>query len=103
MSEFYDNERHRGTAIRDLFAEYGIHPMQTTIEGTQYETDGDISYHNFRFVIFELKNEWGSTTSEPFFQAILYYLESTARQAPRLQGSALPCLIVLIAGWCYII
>lgn len=98
MSKQYDDEGRRGTAIRQVFANHGIYALETKIEGTRYGTDGDISWDNYRFVIFEIKNELGSTGCEPLFQAILYYLELTWRQAVKLQGSALPCLIIVIAG-----
>jgi hypothetical protein len=98
MSALYTNEGDRAHCIREIFAKHGIHLVRTKIEGKKYETDGDISHGEFRYVIAEIKNEIGSSAAEPFHQALLYYLESTRKQAPVMGGSVLPCLIVVIIG-----
>jgi hypothetical protein len=98
MSAFYTKEGGRANCIREIFAKYGIHLVWTKIEGTGYETDGDILHRDSRFVIVEMKNEFGYSGAEALFQAILYYLESNRKQAPKMQGSVLPCLIVIIIG-----
>jgi len=98
MSNFYPNEDGRARCIREIFAKYGIHLVRTKIEGTKFETDGDISHGAFRYVLAEIKNDFGSSGADPYTQAILYYLESTRKQAPVMRGSVLPCLIVVIIG-----
>lgn len=99
ISNFYADEDGRAQHIREIFAKHGgIHLVRTKIEGTKYETDGDISHCDFRFVIIEIKNEFGYSGAEPFLQAIRYYLESTRRHAAMMQGSVLPCLIVINCG-----
>jgi hypothetical protein len=98
MSNFYTNEDDRARCIRKIFAEYDIHLVRTKIEGTKFETDGDISHEGHRYVIAEIKNDFGSSGADPLAQAILYYLESTRERAPAMRGSVLPCLIVIMIG-----
>ncbi|KAI0255340.1 hypothetical protein BJV78DRAFT_1350597 [Lactifluus subvellereus] len=98
MSDFYQNEDDRARNIREIFAKYDIHLVRTEIEGTRFETDGDISHEEFRYALAEIKNDFGSSGADPFAQAILYYLESTRKQAPVMLGSVLPCMIVVIIG-----
>jgi len=64
----------------------------------EFTTDGDLSIGNYRFLIAKFKNEIGSTAAEPFFQAILYFLEATRKLATHHLNSILPCIIVLIFG-----
>ncbi|KAI0255336.1 hypothetical protein BJV78DRAFT_1179329 [Lactifluus subvellereus] len=98
MSDFYPNEDDRARCIREVFASYDIHLVRTEIEGTRFETDGDISHEEFRYALAEIKNDFGFSGADPFAQAILYYLESTRKQAPVMLGSVLPCMIVVIIG-----
>jgi len=103
MSNFYADEGTRAQRIHSLFAEHGIHLMRTKIEDTKFETDGDISYKNFRLAIVEIKNDLGYTGAEASAQAILYYLESTRKQAPKMQESVLPCLLIVMFGSSHVV
>ncbi|KAG1820773.1 hypothetical protein EV424DRAFT_1347033 [Suillus variegatus] len=62
MLAFYENERNK-------------------VQGMAYVMDADMSVnihnHCHPFVIAEFKNKATTSTSEPYIQALLYYLEST--------------------------
>jgi len=97
MSSFYTGENERAIAVRDEFSKWGLNlVVSKTPDG--FETDGDISVKDHRFVISVIKNEVCSTGAEPYSQAILYYLEFTRDFAGKLRGSSLPCMILLAVG-----
>jgi hypothetical protein len=98
MADFHAREDARGSALLKVLQKWGISLVQTTIDGTQYRTDGDLQHNQHRFVIAELKNEGGSGTTEPYCQAAAYYLESTRKSAPDCPKSPLPCLLLYIFG-----
>jgi hypothetical protein len=98
MSEFYLYEDSRAHCVRQIFAKHDIHLVRTKIEGSKFETDGDISHGEFRYVLASVENEFGDPGLDPFLQAMLQYVESTRKQAPAMQGSVLPCLIVVFIG-----
>lgn len=96
MSRVYNSEKDRQN---EILAAFGCNKLP--IIGSNiglYMTDGDLKLDRFRYVLAELKNEFGSTKSEPYFQAILYYLESTREQAVVYSLSILPCFVILIFG-----
>ncbi|KAF8416474.1 hypothetical protein L210DRAFT_3656571 [Boletus edulis BED1] len=102
MSNLYDDEERRVQAVTDLFKaiqlDFNIHEK---IPGTQYVMDANISPNDQRlprYVIAEFKNEAATSTSEPYMQAVAYYLEATRAFAPRMSGSALPCFLLLLFG-----
>ncbi len=96
MRDIYDEEHKRKETVLKLFRKHGIDAKPTMIG--KYTTDGDMSIGEFRLLIVEFKNEVGSKGAEPFFQAILYYLEATRSLASEYHNSVLPCIIVLIFG-----
>jgi hypothetical protein len=103
MSALYENEGQRLEAVSDVLDGYHIRlRLNRKVHGTAYATDGDMSVdvHNRRhpFIIVEFKNETASSNSEPYMQALMYYLQSTRTYAPTLSGSTLPCLLVAIFG-----
>ena len=106
MSKIYDMEKDRQTAILDLFGTAGIDMQPNRIVGTDYMTDGSsLVAGRLLYVLAELKNEIGSTASEPYLQAVLQFLESTKEYASEYLDSGLPCMILLIFGmfaWTYI-
>ena len=96
MANVYKVENKRRETVLTIFQKYNMHINPTSIG--EFRTDGDLSSGKFRYLIFEFKNEIGATGAEPFFQAILYYLEATRKFAGEHHNSVLPCIIVLIFG-----
>ena len=96
MRNIYDEEHIRKETVLKLFRKHGMDAKPTMIGN--FTTDGDLSIGEFRLLIAEFKNEVGSKGAEPFFQAILYYLEATRNLASEYHNSVLPCIIVLIFG-----
>ena len=96
MAAIYNLEKERMEAVLKVFQDSAMDVKRTGIGN--YTTDGDMSYDKFRFAFFEFKNEVGSKGAEPFFQAILYYLEATRGFAAQHSDSVLPSIIVLIFG-----
>ncbi|KAJ3499972.1 hypothetical protein NLJ89_g9993 [Agrocybe chaxingu] len=96
MANIYKREDGRQETLLTIFDDHKI-PIKPTMIG-RFTTDGDLSIGKFRFLIAEFKNEIGSTAAEPFFQAILYFLEATRKLATQHLNSVLPCMIVLIFG-----
>ena len=96
MRDIYDEEDKRKEAVLKLFRKHGMDTKPTMIG--KFTTDGDLSIGEFRLLIAEFKNEVGSKGAEPFFQAILYYLEATRSLASEYHNSVLPCIIVVIFG-----
>ena len=76
------------------------------IIGTDYTTDGSSFFaSHLLYVLAELKNEVCSMNSEPYLQAVLYFLEATRKYASQYLNSGLPCIILLIFGmfaWSYL-
>ena len=93
MANVYKVENHQRDTVLSIFGEYNMHIKLMSIG--EFTTDDDLSSSKFRYLIFEFKNEIGATGAEPFFQAILYYLEKFAGQH---HNSILLCMIVLIFG-----
>ncbi|KAG1720973.1 uncharacterized protein EDB91DRAFT_1064611 [Suillus paluster] len=103
MSALYEDENKRADAVSEVLEGYHLRfHLKRKIQGTAYETDGDMSIdvNNRRhpYVIVEFKNEAAKSNSEPYLQALMYYLQSTRTYAPSLSGSTLPCLLVVIFG-----
>jgi hypothetical protein len=96
MTRVYDLEEDRQTEI--MMAFYREHLPIIGSHIGQYCTDGDLKVDDFRYLLAELKNEIGSTNTEPYFQAIHYYLESTRKQAVEYSDSVLPCFVILMFG-----
>ncbi|KAF8415149.1 hypothetical protein L210DRAFT_3657885 [Boletus edulis BED1] len=102
MSNLYDDEERRVQAVTDLFKAVQLDfNIREKIPGTQYMMDVNISPNDQRlpcYVIAEFKNEAATSTSDPYMQAVAYYLEATRAFAPRMSGSALPCFILVLFG-----
>lgn len=99
MSNIYDSEKDRQTKILKLFCDAGIDLQSHKITGTDYTTDGSLFVGGrLLFVLAELKNEIGSTGSEPYLQAALYFLEAARNEVSNYLTSGLPCMILLIYG-----
>ncbi|KAG1859460.1 hypothetical protein C8R48DRAFT_748604 [Suillus tomentosus] len=85
---FYENERKRVEVVSDVLARYqlGFH-LNSKVQGMAYVMDADMSIdihnHCHPFVIAEFKNKATTSTSEPYIQALLYYLESMRIFTPR--------------------
>ncbi|KAG2335614.1 hypothetical protein BDR05DRAFT_971585 [Suillus weaverae] len=103
MSALYGAENKRLDAVSEVFAEYRLgFRLNGKVQGTAYVTDADMSVevNNNRhpYVIAEFKNEAANSSSEPYMQAVAYYLESTRTFASRMSGSALPCFLFILFG-----
>ncbi|KAF9220631.1 hypothetical protein BS17DRAFT_848507, partial [Gyrodon lividus] len=89
MSALYETEDKRVDAVRK-------------VHGTPYVTDADMSVdiHDDRrpYVIARFKNEAATSSSEPYVQAIAYYLQLTRASASRMLGSALPYFLFILFG-----
>ena len=96
MANIYLVENGRQKALLTVFNEHQVPLKPTFID--KFATDDELSIGEHRFLIAELKNEIGSVDAEPFFQAVLYFLESTQELALRHLNSNLPSIIVLIFG-----
>ncbi|KAG1717267.1 hypothetical protein EDB19DRAFT_1654461, partial [Suillus lakei] len=103
MSALYENEGQRSDAVSEVFDGYHLRlRLNRKVQGTAYATDGDMSIdvndRRHPYVIVEFKNETANSNSEPYIQALMYYLQSTRTYAPTLSGSTLPCLLAVIFG-----
>lgn len=105
MLAFYENERKWVEVVSDVLATYqlGFH-LNSKVQGMAYVMDADMSVnihnHCHPFVIAEFKNKATTSTSEPYIQALLYYLESTRIFTPSMSGSALWCFLLILFGQC---
>jgi hypothetical protein len=99
MTHIYMDEDTRGFTLREKLSDYGIRLRRSKVKGTKCETDGDAMVGTFLYTLMQINNEASAGGAEPYFQAILYYLEFTRLLAPKRWKSALPCLIILIVGW----
>ncbi|KAG1724832.1 hypothetical protein EDD22DRAFT_789834 [Suillus occidentalis] len=103
MSALYETENQRIDAVSQVLDGYSVRlHLKSKVPGTQYETDGvmcvDVNNRRHPYVIVEFKNEAAVSNSEPYMQALMYYLQSTRTYAPSLSGSSLPCLLIAIFG-----
>ncbi|KAG2090483.1 uncharacterized protein F5147DRAFT_748223 [Suillus discolor] len=103
MSAFYETESKRVDAVSVVLTRYspGFH-LNSKVQGTAYITDADMSIdihnHHHPYVIAEFKNEAATSNSEPYIQALSYYLESTRMSVLRMSGSSLPCFLLILFG-----
>lgn len=98
MSALYNSESDRIQAVNKELQSYNIHFSISETRQTGYMTDADVSINRHCCVIAEFKNEMGSTSTEPYFQAIGYYLEWTRESAVKFRRSSLLCLLLAIYG-----
>ncbi|KAI5988677.1 hypothetical protein F5J12DRAFT_865256 [Pisolithus orientalis] len=93
MSALYENEHQRVIALNVVLAK--CQALQYVVDATMCVTVRD-NLHPY--VIAEFKNEATASNSDPYVQAVAYYLELTKGYAPTLSGCALPCLLLIIFG-----
>ncbi|KAG1904979.1 uncharacterized protein F5891DRAFT_925229, partial [Suillus fuscotomentosus] len=74
------------------------HKVQDTAYAMDADMFIDIHNHHHLFVIAKFKNKAATSNSEPYLQALSYYLESIRTYAPRMSESALPCLLLIHFG-----
>lgn len=87
----------RAHAVRTAFNDfYGWDVNAGAIDGHAYITDGHTMRNGYISVLFEAKNEIGSSTAEPFLQSSLYYQASVEQRLGI--DSPMPCLIVCCFG-----
>ncbi|KAG2084900.1 hypothetical protein BD769DRAFT_1374621, partial [Suillus cothurnatus] len=98
MSGFFTNETFRASKFREILQEHGIDVRATTLSNSTCSTDGDMQYKGFRYAIVEVKNELGSTSTEPHMQALLYYIHSTKTFANKKPSFRFPCLAITLFG-----
>ncbi|KIK77136.1 hypothetical protein PAXRUDRAFT_835096 [Paxillus rubicundulus Ve08.2h10] len=103
MSALYATEDKRVNAVSKVLAGYWLDlRLNGKVQGTPYVTDADISAkidgHPHPYVIAEFKNEAATSSSEPYVQAVAYYLESTRMYASKMSGSVLPSFLFILFG-----
>lgn len=86
------------------FHSYGIGLYATAVPSSSHQTDGHLMVGGkFVVVILEGKNEIGTTSGDPFAQALLYYhnfiraLDADAMKVSQLR-SFLPCFHIIVFG-----
>ncbi|KAF9232355.1 hypothetical protein BU15DRAFT_90679 [Melanogaster broomeanus] len=84
MSDLYDDKAQRIQVVDKVFKEVHLN----------FNILGKLP----PYVIAEFKNEAAVSASEPYMQALAYYLESTKTYAPRMSGFALPCFLLVVFG-----
>ena len=100
MTNFYDKEIDRQTAILELFIKANIVMQPNEIIGTKHTTDGSAFFDGRHiYMLAESKNEVCSTNCEPYLQAVLYYLEATRKCTSEYPRSNLPCIIFGMFTW----
>ncbi|KAI9566662.1 hypothetical protein HD554DRAFT_2329646 [Boletus coccyginus] len=104
MSDLYEKEADRIQAVGGLFREtdldFRIHEKDT---GTWYTMDAHMSLDSDLnpgppYMVAGFKNEAAISASEPYIQAVAYYLEATRTYAPKMLGSTLPCFLLVLFG-----
>ncbi|KAG2336055.1 hypothetical protein BDR05DRAFT_1006204 [Suillus weaverae] len=97
MSALYEHEGLRVDKVSEVLAGYNVRlRLNRKVQGAAYQTDGDMSIdindRRHPYVIVEFKNETTSSKSEPYVQALMYYLQSTRAEE---EGKSLPYLLWL--------
>lgn len=98
MSGFFTDETGRASKFRELLRQHDIDLRATTIDGSNYTTDGDVQYKGFRYAIAEVKNEIGSTKAEPHMQVLSYYIHSTTSFSKEKPAFRFPCIAITLFG-----
>ncbi|KAG6374838.1 hypothetical protein JVT61DRAFT_4223 [Boletus reticuloceps] len=90
MSDVYEKETQRVEVVQKVFKEVHLEfNTNAIVAGTQYVMDTKLTLDDLPlppYVIAEFKNEAAAPASEPFMQAVAYYLEATKIYAPRMSG-----------------
>jgi hypothetical protein len=92
------DEADRASNFREILQDSGIDISRTQIEGTKFNTDGDIQSQGFRHTIIEIKNEIGSGGAKPHAQGISYYIHSTKSSVAEMPGFSFPCILITLFG-----
>ena len=101
MSEIYDTEAESAKVFRDLLYQYYcIQLYPADVLGTSYRTDGHASIGPYCFLITKAKNEIGSTGSDPYLQAALYYAQFVCDLAVKTPLFVLPCFDISYFSKC---
>jgi hypothetical protein len=99
MSEIYDTEAKRADAFRKVLQDhYSITLYAAEVGDTSYRTDGHVCMGRYCFLITEAKREIGSTGSDPYLQAALYYEKFLRDPAAVASVSVLPCFHIFYFG-----
>ncbi|KAG2061011.1 hypothetical protein BDR06DRAFT_979255 [Suillus hirtellus] len=103
MSAIYENKTQQVEKVSQVLSRYNLGIRLTSkVQGTSYLMDADmyleVQNNLHCFVIAEFKNKEATSSSEPYMQALLYYLESMRVSTPRMSGFALPCFLLIIFG-----
>lgn len=103
LSDLYTSEQGRAKALDVVFKDGHVYfNFLEKIPGTDYQMDASLSIDGADlppYCIAEFKNEVGSSTSEPYMQAVAYYLEATKKHASRQPKSTWPCVLLVVFGW----
>ncbi|KAG1860902.1 hypothetical protein F4604DRAFT_1957637 [Suillus subluteus] len=98
MSGFFTDDTRRASKFRELLRQHNIDLRATTIDGSNYTTNGDMQYKGFRYAIAEVKNEIGSTKAEPHMQVLSYYIHSTTSFSKEKPAFRFPCIAITLFG-----
>ena len=98
MSSFFGDELTRASKFREILGASKMDFTSTVLEGTRYTTDGDIQSNKCRYAILEVKNEIGSSSAEPHFQAMSYYVCSTKPKVSERAHFRFPCILITLFG-----
>lgn len=99
MSGFFTDKTARTAKFRELLQQHGIDIRATTIDGTNYVTDGDVQYRGFRYAIAQVKNEIGSPNAEPHMQVLSHYIRSTTSSFSKEKPAfRFPCIAITLFG-----
>ena len=97
MSKYYATEEKRMSEFRAIMERYGIVLGASTIEGTNYRTDGHLRIGERVILLVEGKNEIGSTGAEPIFQGLAYYSSVVSDPASR-PSDRFPLFLIFVVG-----
>jgi hypothetical protein len=105
MAQVYTKEEERVAAFRGVLSRYEIKMHASTVEGSNFLSDGHLLEDPFIVLITEGKNELsGTSKADPLLQAAAYYVAALKQLAKKRQMNGLfPCLITYYVGmgsWC---
>jgi len=80
-----------------IMERYGIVLGASTIEGTNYRTDGHLRIGGRVILLVEGKNEIGSTGAEPIFQGLAYYASVVGNPASK-PSDRFPMFLIFVVG-----
>jgi len=98
MCGFVEHQSTRASRFREVLRMHGIDTSPTTIDNTEFTTDGDMQFSGFRYLIIEVVNEIGPIGAEPYQKAMSKYMHSTKTFASEQPGFRFPCMLITIFG-----